>query len=201
MPFDPTLPVEHAELDAAVVRGQLNALKSLIDLMPGVTSVVVDAVNPLGPGETPTVSMSIADGVLHITFGLPRGNDGAAGSPGPEGPPGPPGATGETGPVGSEGSPGPQGATGETGAVGPEGAAGGVGSEGPAGPPGPPGEVTMQDLNIALAQTMMNALAQSSANTNAISTLSRVISDPPTQADMQAFADKLDEVILGMRRT
>jgi hypothetical protein len=88
MPFDPTLPVEHADLDAAVVRGQFNALKSLIDAMPGVTSVVVDAVNPLGPDETPTVAMSIAEGVLHITFGLPRGNDGAAGSPGPEGPPG-----------------------------------------------------------------------------------------------------------------
>jgi hypothetical protein len=201
MPFDPTLPREHAELDAAVVRGQLNALKSLIDALPGVTAVEVDAVNPLGPGETPTVGLSLAGGVLHLTFGLPRGNDGAAGSPGPEGPPGPPGATGDTGPAGPEGSPGPQGATGETGAIGPEGAAGGVGPQGPAGPPGPPGEVTMQDLNTALMQTMANALAQSSANTNAISTLSRIFSDPPTPADLQTLADKIDELILGQRRT
>jgi hypothetical protein len=58
----------------------------------------------------------------------------------------------------------------------------------------------MQDLNTALTQTMMNALSQSSANTNAISTLSRIFSDPPTQADMQALGDKLDQLILGMRR-
>jgi hypothetical protein len=59
----------------------------------------------------------------------------------------------------------------------------------------------MQDLNNAVGQTLANALAQSSANTNAISTLSRIISDPPTQADMQAFADKLDELILAQRRS
>jgi hypothetical protein len=58
----------------------------------------------------------------------------------------------------------------------------------------------MQDLQTGLTQATMNAISQSSANTNAISTLSRVISDPPTQADMQAFADKLDELILVMRR-
>jgi hypothetical protein len=58
----------------------------------------------------------------------------------------------------------------------------------------------MQDLNTALTQTLANALAQSSANTNAISTLSRIIGDPPTQADVQALADKIDELILAMRR-
>jgi hypothetical protein len=55
----------------------------------------------------------------------------------------------------------------------------------------------MQDLNNAVGQTMANALSQSSANTNAISTLSMVTGDPVTQA----FADKLDELILAMRRS
>jgi hypothetical protein len=59
----------------------------------------------------------------------------------------------------------------------------------------------MQELDTRLTQTLANALAQSSANTNAISTLSRVIGDPPTQADIQAIADKLDELILAQRRS
>jgi hypothetical protein len=59
----------------------------------------------------------------------------------------------------------------------------------------------MQDLQTGLTQATMNALSQSSANTNAASTLSRTISDPPTQADMQALADKIDEMILALRRS
>jgi hypothetical protein len=58
----------------------------------------------------------------------------------------------------------------------------------------------MQELDNRLTQTLMNALAQSSANTNSISTLSRIFSDPPTPADLQAFADKIDELILAQRR-
>ncbi len=34
MPFDPTLPANLADLDAAVVRSQLNDLKALIDAVP-----------------------------------------------------------------------------------------------------------------------------------------------------------------------
>lgn len=34
MSFDPTLPLEHADLDAAVVRNQLNALNDKIDSIP-----------------------------------------------------------------------------------------------------------------------------------------------------------------------
>ncbi|MCE9610410.1 MAG: hypothetical protein K8R23_09475 [Chthoniobacter sp.] len=34
MPFDPTLPQEHTEIDAVQMRAQLNALKALIDAVP-----------------------------------------------------------------------------------------------------------------------------------------------------------------------
>jgi hypothetical protein len=121
----------------------------------------------------------------------------------PAGPPGPPGEQGAQGP---QGDTGPQGSSGNDGPQGPQGPAGEQGPPGPEGPPGPQGpggpspEVTMQDLQTGLTQTMMNALAASSANTNAISTLSRIIGDPPTQADVQALADKIDEIILGARR-
>jgi hypothetical protein len=124
-----------------------------------------------------------------------------AGPPGGQGPPGESGAqgaVGETGPSGSEGPPGPQGPAGEVGPIGPQGA---EGIQGPPGPQGAPGEVTAQALDVAVMQTLANALVQSSANTNAISTLSRNISDPPTQSDLQAVADKIDELILALRRT
>src|SRR4051794_9023230 len=39
MPFDPNVPQENTDLDAAQVRAQLNALKALIDNLPGGTSV------------------------------------------------------------------------------------------------------------------------------------------------------------------
>jgi hypothetical protein len=58
----------------------------------------------------------------------------------------------------------------------------------------------MQDLNSGLTQATMNAISQSSANTNAVPTLSRNISDPPTQAEVQAIAEKLDQLILALRR-
>jgi hypothetical protein len=198
MAFDPSLPLPGANVQSEVFRSQFNALNDQ-DTALGQR---IDAI-PVGPPGPPG----------------PAGNDGAAGPEGPagepgpmgasgnEGPQGPPGAQGDTGPMGGagpDGPQGPQGPTGEPGPIGPEGPEGPLGPQGPQGPQGPPGpppEVTMQDLNNAVGQTLMNALAGSSANTNAISTLSRVISDPPTQADMQAFADKLDELILHMRRT
>ncbi len=77
--FDPTYPPVHAEIESAPLRGQFNALKDLIDAVPGITGVAVDAVNTLPPGTPATVDLYLDGGVLHFTFSLPAGHDGAAG--------------------------------------------------------------------------------------------------------------------------
>jgi hypothetical protein len=63
---------------------------------------------------------------------------------------------------------------------------------GPAGPQGPQGEVSAADLSFAFGAT--------SANTNGVQLLGLTVSDPPTQSEMQAIANKLDELITALRR-
>lgn len=100
MPYDPSQPVDHSDLDAQVVRNQFNGLKDLIDAGL-LTGVVVDAVNTLGPGQPATVSADLTGGVLHLSFSIPAGNDGAqgpqgsSGTDGQQGQPGQPGQPGE----------------------------------------------------------------------------------------------------------
>jgi hypothetical protein len=67
-----------------------------------------------------------------------------------------------------------------------------TGPQAPAGADGAPGEVTLAQLNTAVAGT--------SSNTNAVATLGLIVSDPPTQAEMQSLANKVDELILALRR-
>ncbi len=50
--------------------------------------------------------------------------------------------------------------------------------------------------NAALA----SAISGTSSNTNAVATLGLLVSDPPTQAEMQSLANKVDELILALRR-
>ena len=58
---------------------------------------------------------------------------------------------------------------------------------------GPPGEVTAQQLTDAIAGT--------SANTNAVQLLDTgTFTDPPSAADLMAVANKLNELIQAMRR-
>ena len=45
-----------------------------------------------------------------------------------------------------------------------------------------------------------NDFADTSKNSNAVSTLNLNVSDPPTQSDVQLVAGKLDELILALRR-
>jgi hypothetical protein len=52
----------------------------------------------------------------------------------------------------------------------------------------------------ATAADLSNALTTTSTNTNGVSTLGLVVSDPPAQAEVQAIADKLDELINALRR-
>jgi|APTNR8051073442_1049403.scaffolds.fasta_scaffold20288_3 hypothetical protein len=67
------------------------------------------------------------------------------------------------------------------------------GDPGNPGDPGPPGEVSSMQLNDAIQTT--------SANSNSVAELAGAISDPPQQMEVQAIADKLDELILALRRT
>ena len=125
---------------------------------------------------------------------------------------GPPGSQGERG---SDGGQGPAGNDGRSivnvrdsgdgraivdmsdgGSYGPFTVAGGPagppGNDGATGPQGIPGEVTSQQLSDAIGGT--------SANTNGVQLLGLTVSDPPTQSEMQAIANKLDELINAQRR-
>lgn len=47
---------------------------------------------------------------------------------------------------------------------------------------------------------VLTTLPQTSANSNGVSLLNMSVSDPPTQAEMQAIADKVDALINALRR-
>ena len=201
MPFDPTLPATSANVKAAELRGQFNGLKALIDAVANVTSATVDSVTTLNPGDPATVSVSVIGNVLHVSFGIPRGADGPAGIQGPQGPafanalvegvttldPG----NNATVSAFFDGSNVhftfaiPRGAQGDQGIQGIQ---------------GPAGEVTNAALATALTDTLNSAAANSSANTNAVAPLGILVSDPPTQGELQAVVNKLDELINALRR-
>lgn len=44
------------------------------------------------------------------------------------------------------------------------------------------------------------AISGTSANSNAVATLGLVVSNPPTQSEMQQILNKVDELILTLRR-
>jgi len=71
-------------------------------------------------------------------------------------------------------------------------------------PAGAPGEVTQAQLSNDLVNcqnaAMLATLPQTSANSNAVSLLGLTVSDPPTQAELQAVADKVDELLNALRR-
>jgi len=74
----------------------------------------------------------------------------------------------------------------------------------PEGQPGAPGEVTQAQLSNDLVNCQNAAvnttLPLTSANSNGVATLSGTISDPPTQAEVTAQQDKINELILALRR-
>ncbi len=201
MPYDPSLPQENTPVDAAQMRGQLNGLKELIDAVPagppglpglpgapGVqgppfANAVVEAVTTVPAGGAATVSVFFDGTDVHLPLASrrQRGRPRPGRPPGPQGPQGPPFANATIDSVGTL-NPGdnatvsvffdgntvhfsfgiPRGAQGEQGIQ------------------GPPGEVT----NAALA----GAIAGTAQNPNGIAPFGGSFSDPPTQAELMAFA-------------
>ena len=73
MSFDPTKPSTGAPATSVELRSQLNALKALIDAVPGVTGATVDSVT-IGSGTS--VNVSLVTGILHFDFFLQPGPPG-----------------------------------------------------------------------------------------------------------------------------
>jgi hypothetical protein len=163
---------------------------------------VVDGVTTLNPGDAATVNTSFDGSNVRFTFGIPRGFQGDAG---------PPGSNGNDGPPGPQGPPFANAMVDGVTTLNPWDSAyvntsfdgyhvrftfgiprGQNGSDGSPGPQGPPGEVTQMQLNSAINGT--------SNNSNAVSLLGMTVSDPPTVGEVQAIADKLDELINALRR-
>ncbi len=199
MSFDPNLPQAGTEIDAVQMRSQLNGLKALIDAIVTVTAAQIDSVTTLLPGESATVGLTVSGDTLHFSFGIPRGDEGV---PGTQGIQGPPFANAVIDSVTSllPTDPATVSVTfdgtnvhfsfgiprGQTGAQGINGNDGGIG------PQGVPGEVTLAQLTAAINTT--------STNSNGVALLGLVVSDPPTQTEMQSLANKVDELITAMRR-
>jgi|SRR5882724_1112490 len=94
MPFDPTKPANDAPLDAAVVRDQLNALKTSIDAVPA---------GPAGPQGPAGATGAQGTRWCGRRNGRARCVPGAAGSTGAQGPQGVAGAIGAAGATGAAG--------------------------------------------------------------------------------------------------
>ena len=190
MPYDPAYPATNALIESAPMRAQFNGLKDLIDAIQTVTAAQIDAVNTLPPGDPAAVTLSVSGGTLHFTFGIPQGQEGSSGNDGAEGPPF---ANAVVDAVNTlpAGEPATVESTFDGSTVHltfgiPAGYDGASGSD------GAPGEVSLQQLEDAISDT--------SANSNGVDTLGMVVSEPPTQAEVQQIADKLDELINALRR-
>ena len=183
--YDPNLPLTNANITSAVLRGQFNGLKDLIDaIQGGITNVVVEAVNTLPPGSNATASVALSGSELRFTFGLPQGETGSQG---------PPFAQALVDGVNTL-EPG-QPASVDVSFDGtnihltfgiPRGQDGNNGTD------GQPGEVSRTELNNA----QLDTLSQCSANTNGVSTLDTPMNDP----EAEALRQKLNELVNAMRR-
>ena len=160
MAFNPSLPLDDSLMVAGEMRSQFTGLKALIDSVPA--------------GPPGAAGPSGAEG--------PQGMQGAEGPQGAQGPEGPQGAEGPQGPSG--GPPVPEG---PAGPQGPQGPAGMDGPAGPVGPQGPPGDVSVAQLEAAIATTARNPAGVS---------LAVAIRDPPTQLEVQAIVDWLNQTLL-----
>lgn len=194
--FDPALPAEGSPLESAVMRAQLTGLKALIDVINAINAAQVDGVTTVDPADPATAQVSVIGNTLHFTFAIPRGMTGIQGQPGGDG------ADGGPGPTGPQGPPFAQAVVDAVNTLNPgEAATVSVTFDGsnvrftfgiPAGQTGAPGEVTAAQLDTAIAGTAQNPTAVSTLNQTADGSYS------PTQ--MQQVMDKLDEVLMALKR-
>ncbi len=203
--FDPAYPPNNAPLQSAPMRAQLNGLKDLIDAVSTITAAQIDAVNTLPAGSPASVAVSVSGGVLHFTFEIPQGHEGA------------PGATGSSG---SDGQPGPPGQNGSDGATGPpftnfqidgvttlnpgDNATVNANFDGTAvrlqfGIPR--GDVGAQGMQGEVSNVQLqSAIDGSSANSNGVGTLSFGADPSYNAAQMQDVIAKVNELISALRR-
>jgi hypothetical protein len=173
--FDPALPLDGSLVVADVLRSQFNGLAGMIAALPSVISAQVDGVETLNPGQYATAAAVLLNGVIHLNFGIPQG------LVGPEGPEGPPFA---------------QAVVDSTSTL----------------PPGSQATVGVYfdgtDVHFTFGipaggvseLALESAIAGTSANSDAVAPLNMAVSDPPTQAEVQSLANKVDELILALRR-
>ena len=204
--FDPNLPLPNANITSAVLRGQFNGLKALIDAMSSITAAQVDGVNTLPAGSPAQVNLSVSGNTLHFTFDLPQGQEGPMGQPGPQG------NDGSQGPPGNDGAQGPpfaQAVVDSVTTLDPGNPASvGVSFDGTNvrftfgiprgsdGATGQPGEVSQTDLNNGL----LNTLSQCSANSNGVGTLGQSADGSYNPSQIQDLINKVDELINALRR-
>jgi hypothetical protein len=211
MPFDPLLPANQSPDSSAVMRGQLTGLFDLIQTIPvgptgpaGVNSAVVDGVTTANPGESAASMVSLTGSTLHFSFTIPRGDVGAQGATGLTGADGGIGPTGAMGPaftsfvVDSVTTLDPSQPASVTASFDganvrfafgiPRGQQGNDGGPGLTGPQGAPGEVSLAQLDTAIANT--------SSNSNAVAGLAGPFADP----DAESLRQKLNELLAALRR-
>jgi hypothetical protein len=211
MPFDPSLPADNTRARASEIRSQLNALNNRFDTIPagpagppgapgqgfafrgdwgaGTVYAPFDVVVWQGSawvclGATPGPGQPSPDAdPLRWKLFARKGDDGAPGAQGPQGEQGPPFASVVVDSVAtlSPGEPATVTASFDGVVHLAFGIPGGMsGAAGATGPQGAPGEVTNAALNAAIATTARNP--------DAIGPFTGTFSDPPTQAEMMAFA-------------
>lgn len=104
------------------ILGKVAEIKTEVDSMTASAEM-------LPSGSEAFANVTTQDDIIHISFGIPKGDTGEKGDKGDKGGKGDTGATG------------PQGSKGDTGAVGPKGDKGDIGVTGPKGDKGDPGVI------------------------------------------------------------
>ena len=127
-------PEEQSTIDQ-VIANLNDAVDRAEDAEQAIEDMSVSA-QTLAEGASATVTKTEHGGVVHLTFGIPKGQTGAKGDKGDKGDTGERGPQGERGVQGIQGIQGPKGDTGATGAKGDKGDKGDTGATGPQGEQG-----------------------------------------------------------------
>lgn len=185
MPYDPNFPVNGTPIRASEVRGQFQGLKTLIDNIPAGPQ------GPAGPaggtgqqgpaGAQGEQGLPFAAAVVDSVSTLPPGDAASVSSSFD-------GTTVHLAfaiPAGAQGQPGPAGDPGPTGDQG---------------PPGASGEVTTAQMNDAISAAVSSAIGTTAQNPASFPAFTGSFSDPPTQAEMMAFAGYVESLRVALAR-